>query len=816
MKLSTLFAVAATGLISWPAASGSELESALKEFAAYDYGQPKKVLHETRMAAFRGTRDEARRAGNETLLLAFVQSDAPVAARREACLWLGDLGSEAARAVLTKLAAEDGFADVARIALDGLKPAPPAPAAEPASSLGRFRDAVGKADDQAALLVAAIQGEDEAKARLAFRLIGEGIAAKETCAWLGANIDRLSEPRQVLAIHLMLQLNAAEKESVIVELSRAGQGRAKLVAVRNLGCLERKADMEYLDGLLGGTDEELAEAARLAMIRMPDSVAGDFLRHGLRTAESDVRKNGIDLIVARGDSQATEALLAIAKQDGDANRTAAIRALGRIGDGVVFPAILDAFVAAHGGDLAKDWQAAMWDLSRRQPDYGQALAAIRAKAAAASPEVSQLLNAMAKKLEGMKPAASLEDIRNPQSAEPRPAPLAEDPNRLCPGPFTDIVPRRFEVAAYLDCGPEKQSKSGGVAIECLNGTPYNEETGVDPSLSVHFAGDRLKYLVSGLDEGTDYIIGFTWWDSDLRGRRQSVFLNGEEILPDARAIAFEERRAQPREEEKYLGNATPARIQFALLPEHIRGGKCEVGIQKVKGPNAVNSELWILKRKAPRAEKQVLLVSGQDYPGHHWRKTGAAMEQIVTADDRIEVTICETPHGVSLTHLACYDAVFVHFKNYQDSLPSTEAMRQRLAAYVKNGGGMCLSHFACGAFEEWPDFVGIAGRIWNGEGHDKRGPFTVRIVDKNHPVTKGLSDFETDDELYFCLKGDPEIHLLCDAFSQVKKADQPQAIVFKPGKGRVFLSTLGHDVKAFDPGEVKQIYRQGTAWAAGL
>ena len=192
------------------------------------------------------------------------------------------------------------------------------------------------------------------------------------------------------------------------------------------------------------------------------------------------------------------------------------------------------------------------------------------------------------------------------------------------------------------------------------------------------------------------------------------------------------------------------------------------------------------------------------------------LEDLIIADSRMEVTICETPHAIGLKHLDYYDAVFVHFKNYEDSLPSTKAMHENLAAYVKGGGGMCMSHFACGAFMEWPDFVNLSGRIWNGEGHDKRGPFTVKIVDKEHLVTRGLSDFETDDELYFCLMGDPEIHLLCEAFSQKKKADHPQAFVFLPGKGRVFLSTLGHDVKAYEANEVKQLYRQGAAWAAGL
>ncbi len=128
-----------------------------------------------------------------------------------------------------------------------------------------------------------------------------------------------------------------------------------------------------------------------------------------------------------------------------------------------------------------------------------------------------------------------------------------------------------------------------------------------------------------------------------------------------------------------------------------------------------------------------------------------------------------------------------------------------------------MSHFACGAFMEWPEFVDLSGRIWSRGGHDRRGPFTVDVVDQKHPVTRGLgASFKTDDELYWCLTGEPKIHLLCDAMSTMKKSRQPQALVFEPGKGRTFHCTLGHDVKAYDADEVRRLYRQGTAWAAGL
>ena len=131
-------------------------------------------------------------------------------------------------------------------------------------------------------------------------------------------------------------------------------------------------------------------------------------------------------------------------------------------------------------------------------------------------------------------------------------------------------------------------------------------------------------------------------------------------------------------------------------------------------------------------------------------------------------------------------------------------------------------HFACGAWHgEWPEFQNIVGRVWHGSGpgksqHDPRGPFKVQIVDKEHAVTRGLSDFETDDELYACLTGDAPIHVLAQAKSRVDQRAHPMAFTRDYGKGRVFLTTLGHDVKAFTNSSVPQLLRQGCAWAAGM
>jgi type 1 glutamine amidotransferase len=89
-------------------------------------------------------------------------------------------------------------------------------------------------------------------------------------------------------------------------------------------------------------------------------------------------------------------------------------------------------------------------------------------------------------------------------------------------------------------------------------------------------------------------------------------------------------------------------------------------------------------------------------------------------------------------------------------------------------------------------------------------------VDPDHPVTRGLSDFEADDELYTCLAGTPPIRVLATARSKVTGKDEPMAFVLNYGRGRVFHSPLGHDVKALTRPGVAPLFRRATAWTAGL
>ncbi len=221
------------------------------------------------------------------------------------------------------------------------------------------------------------------------------------------------------------------------------------------------------------------------------------------------------------------------------------------------------------------------------------------------------------------------------------------------------------------------------------------------------------------------------------------------------------------------------------------------------------------QEKADGRPIRVLLVTGVDYKGHHWKETTPVIRELLEEDKRFKVRVVETPDFLANDEIFNYDVIFLHFKNYKPLADEKQA-QENLLKFVKQGKGLFAFHFACGAFEKWPEFANLVGKVWDQKtGHDRRGPFTVKIVDSEHPITRSMNDFQADDELYTCLIGELPVKVLATSRSKVTGKDHPMAFVFNYGKGRVFHSPLGHDVRAIRKPGVAELIRRGCAWAAG-
>jgi uncharacterized protein len=219
----------------------------------------------------------------------------------------------------------------------------------------------------------------------------------------------------------------------------------------------------------------------------------------------------------------------------------------------------------------------------------------------------------------------------------------------------------------------------------------------------------------------------------------------------------------------------------------------------------------------PPTKARVLVLTGNEYPGHHWKETAPLLARFLADDRRLETQVQDDPKFLASPRLHEYDTVVLNYMNWESPDPGPEA-RANLKKFVEEGKGLVLVHFACGAFRDWPEFRQIAGRVYNPalRPHDPYGRFTVVIADADHPATKGLTSFETTDELYTCLDGDRAIHVLAKARSKVDGKEYPMAFLNHYRKGRVFHCVLGHDTAALSVKGVQDLYRRGTAWTAGL
>ena len=217
-------------------------------------------------------------------------------------------------------------------------------------------------------------------------------------------------------------------------------------------------------------------------------------------------------------------------------------------------------------------------------------------------------------------------------------------------------------------------------------------------------------------------------------------------------------------------------------------------------------------KSADAKQARVLLVTGCDVPSHQWRKTTSVLREQLEQTGKFEVVVCEEPLVLESSALASYDVILINYYNWKR--PSiTPKAQKNLTEFVRNGKGLVSFHLSCRAFGDWPEYRDLIGRVWvKGSGHGPRKPFKTKITDTNHFITAGLSDFDTDDELYAKLVGDAKINVLIEAYSDWSKRTEPLAWTLNYGKGRVFNIVLGHDVKALSNPNFAKLLTQGTQW----
>lgn len=217
------------------------------------------------------------------------------------------------------------------------------------------------------------------------------------------------------------------------------------------------------------------------------------------------------------------------------------------------------------------------------------------------------------------------------------------------------------------------------------------------------------------------------------------------------------------------------------------------------------------------AKIRVLLITGDDAaPSHNWREMAGATREALEASDRFDVRVSEDARILeSATALADYDViVFTRFD--RSKTPLSGEAQENLLAFVNSGKGFYVQHLASASFPTWEEWGKLVGRRWimGISGHGPRTPFEAKVVDREHPITKGMENFQADDELYAKLQGDAPIQVLVEADSDWSKRTEPLVFVLEYGKGRSAHNAFGHDAKILHDPNVQRLITRSVEWAA--
>ena len=151
------------------------------------------------------------------------------------------------------------------------------------------------------------------------------------------------------------------------------------------------------------------------------------------------------------------------------------------------------------------------------------------------------------------------------------------------------------------------------------------------------------------------------------------------------------------------------------------------------------------------------------------------------------------------------------------------AQQQAYISLLKKGVSMIFLHHSLVSYQDWPEFIKIVGGqyhthpvVVNGDtlkaNYEHDVNISVKVEDKKHPVTRGISDFEIFDEVY----GDVEI---LQGVKPLLSTTHPKSMRYLAwinhyGNSDVICIQLGHGPSGYSNPNFRKLIQQAIEWSA--
>ena len=150
----------------------------------------------------------------------------------------------------------------------------------------------------------------------------------------------------------------------------------------------------------------------------------------------------------------------------------------------------------------------------------------------------------------------------------------------------------------------------------------------------------------------------------------------------------------------------------------------------------------------------------------------------------------------------------------------TKEQQAGLLGAIEAGTGMAGWHGGmCDAFRNNPDYQYMTGGSWAAHPGGVID-YDVKITNKKDEITKGLNDFSMKSEQYY-MHVDPNVKVLATTrftgkvHPWIDGCVMPVTWKKMHGKGRIFYTSLGHNLKHLtDHPEAEQMLQRGIKWAS--